>query len=530
MRPSGGRRSRTRRLFTAGLGTETNTFSPIRTTLTSFADHLLVRPGERMPGGPTLDTGPQWAARRFVEEAAGWELVEGTVAFAMPAGPTVRRAYEALRDEILAQLRAATPVDAVALSLHGAMVADGYDDCEGDILHRVRDIVGPSVAVGAVLDPHAHLSPTMVEAADLLVCFKLYPHVDFAERGTDLIRLLTATAEGRVRPHTAVFDCRQIALYHTTHEPMRSLVAQLATLEGRDGVLSISIVHGFPWGDVADLGTKVVVVTDARPERGAAVAADLGRRLVTLRGRCAPAHLPVAEGLARARTSARGPVVLAETFDNPGGGAAGDSTVVLAAMLAGGMTDACIGPVWDPVAATYCAGAGVGASLEIRVGGKASHLSGHPIDLRVTVLGVNDDAWQTFGGARVPLGLAVGVRSSEGLALLLTDRRTQGFSPELFREGGIEPCAARYVVVKSSHHFYDAFARLGGDVVYLDGPGTVGQDLRRLTYRKRTAGLWPFDDAETSPFRQVENVSSRTRNIHPQARRAATASQQGSPP
>ncbi|WP_374450380.1 M81 family metallopeptidase, partial [Stella sp.] len=167
--------------FTASLGTETNTFSPMPTSMASFKEGFYARPGEH-PDRPTNCTSPLWAARKRAR-TKGWTVVEGTCSFAQPAGLTVRKAYEELRDEILDQLRAALPVDIVLMGLHGAMVADGYDDCEGDILARIREIVGPDVPIGCELDPHCHLTKQRLAAADVIICFKEFPHTDFVERG-----------------------------------------------------------------------------------------------------------------------------------------------------------------------------------------------------------------------------------------------------------------------------------------------------------------------------------------------------------
>src|SRR5262249_12740533 len=195
-----------------------------------------------------------------------------------------------------------------------------------DLLRAVREVVGSSVPVGAVLDPHAHLTRAMTDHATALVFFKEYPHVDVPERAADLFRLIADAAERKTRPHMAVYDPRMISIYHTTGEPMRGFVDAMIRREGRDGVLSISLVHGFPWGDTPDTGTKVLVITDDRPEAGATVAEELGRRLFGLRGRTYNQHLGVEAALDRALAMPRGPVVLADVADNAGGGAPGDST------------------------------------------------------------------------------------------------------------------------------------------------------------------------------------------------------------
>ena len=156
----------------------------------------------------------------------------------------------------------------VLLGLHGAMVADGYDDCEGDLLQKVRAIVGPGVVVGAELDPHCHLTPAMVDSADLLIAYKEYPHTDVLERALELVDLCAAIVEKRVRPVAAMVDCEMIVTVHTSREPARSFVDRLQAMEGKDGVLSISIAHGFPWGDVPEMGTKVLVYADGDRSQG----------------------------------------------------------------------------------------------------------------------------------------------------------------------------------------------------------------------------------------------------------------------
>ncbi|MCE3267433.1 MAG: hypothetical protein K0S15_2142, partial [Solirubrobacterales bacterium] len=186
------------RLFVAALGTETNSFSPIPTGLGSFEEYLWFPAGSH-PAEPRFFTGPLVAARRRAA-SDGLTVVEGLAAFAAPAGPTTRHAWETLRDRLLDQLRAALPVEVVLLSLHGAMVADGYDDCEGDLLARVRALVGPAVVVGAELDPHCHLTGQMLAASDLLVFSKEYPHTDTYERAEELLDLALRAARGAVRP------------------------------------------------------------------------------------------------------------------------------------------------------------------------------------------------------------------------------------------------------------------------------------------------------------------------------------------
>jgi len=481
------------KLFVAGLATETNTFAPLPT---GRADWHVDRLDVDTPNGDLMSGVQSLAAplKALVDES-GWTVVSSILAGATPAGRTVRAVYESLRDEILDDLRAATPVDAVAYNLHGAMVAEGYDDCEGDLLARTRQIVGRDTPVGAVLDPHCHLTQAMVENATALIAQKEYPHTDYAERLRELLAILSDAAAGRIQPVTSVYDCRMIGVFHTSRQPMRGYVDRLMALEGREGVLSISVAHGFPWGDVPDLGTKVWVITDDRADLGARLAAKLGSELIEQRAAIRADYLTIEEGLDRALASARGPVVLADSADNAGGGAPSDSTFVLRAMLERGITNAALGCIWDPVAVSIATSAGVGARLPMRIGGKVGPMSGEPLDLEVEVIGIQPDVVQWFGpegAARENhLGNTAAVRAA-GIDIVLNSSRTQVFSPHCFTKVGIDPTAKRILVVKSSQHFYARFAPLAAQVLYLNPPGALTLDWPSLPYQKIDRSIYPF--------------------------------------
>ena len=475
------------RVFAAALGTETNTFSPLPTGLDAFREGIYFPAGTHPPE-MSFAGGPLWAARRRASER-GWTLAEGLVAFAAPAGITTRHAYQTLRDDLLADLRRALPVDVVVLGLHGAMVADGYDDCEGDLLGRVRDIVGPAVVVGAELDPHAHLSETMVSAADLLIAFKEYPHTDIAERAVELVDLCAAAASGEIHPVPAVFDCEMIATLHTSREPARGFVDRIRALEGRDGIVSVSLIHGFPWGDSPDMGTKVLVYANADRDRAAALARSLGREVIGFRDRLAPAFVGVDAALDEALAAGEGTFVLADGADNTGGGAAGDSTFVLRRLLERDVRDAALGPLWDPMAVAIAFNAGEGARLPLRVGGKVGPLSGDPIDVDATVLALRRDHSMTGLSGPTPLGDCALVRAG-GVELLLSAKRQQAMGTDMFTSIGCSLADKRIVVVKSSQHFYASYSRIASKVIYMESAGALTNDLRTLSFRKARRPKW----------------------------------------
>ena len=491
------------RVFTATLATETNTFAPMPTGLASFRAKgnyfkAGTHPDERTWASALLMPAREWARRE------GWVLVEGMMAVAEPAGITTREAWDALREELLADLRAALPVDLVLLGLHGAMVADGCDDCEGELLRAVREIVGPGVVIGAELDPHCHLSEAMVRHADLLIAYKEYPHTDYTERAIELIDLCAATVGGELRPQAAVVDTGMVLVVHTTREPGRGLVERMQALEGQGGVLSVSLAHGFEWGDVPDMGTKVLVYTDARQDadgaRGRAVAQGLSDELRRVRERLSPTTLGlgVDEALDAALADpgpadGRGPVVMADMSDNPGGGAAGDATFILRRVLERGLTGVAMGPLWDPMAVRFAFEAGVGARLALRIGGKVSPLSGDPVDAECGVLALRPDMTMTgLGGLSVPLGDCALVETA-GVKIVLTSLRTQAFGTDLFTGLGVDLARERIVVVKSSQHFHAAYAPIASKVVYVDAPGSVSARLDALPYRRIRRPKWPID-------------------------------------
>lgn len=476
------------RIFIASLGTETNTFSPLPTGRRTFEETLLVREASRRSAHFAAVPVTTW---RRLAEADGHTVVESLSAFAQPGGRTVRTVYEGFRDEILADLEAARPVDAVLLFLHGAMVAEGYDDCEGDLIGRCRAAVGPRVPIGVELDLHCHLTPAMVSQASVIVTFKEYPHVDIGDRAADVYRLTTAAARGAVRPASALFDCRMIGMYRTPLPPMRGFVDRMRALEGRDGVLSVSLGHGFPWGDVADVGTRMLVVTDGDPAGAARLAERLGRELFAMREATLVPHLTPDEAIDRAQALDGGPVVLADVADNAGGGAPSDATFLLRRLLERGVRDAAVGCFWDPLAVRFCAEAGPGATFDLRLGGKCGPVSGDPLDLRVRVRRVVPRLLQTgLSGGQADFGEAAWIEA-EGIDIVVTALRSQTFAPDAFGNLGLDVRGRRLVVVKSTQHFYAAFAPIARDILYVATPGAIAPDFARIPYTQRTTPYWP---------------------------------------
>ena len=482
------------RIFTASFATETNTFSPVPTDRASFEMAFYAAPG-RHPETPTLCSSVMVSLRRRAREE-GFTLIEGTATWAEPGGPLQRQAYEGLRDEILGQLSAALPVDAVVLGLHGAMVAQGHDDCEGDLLQCVRGMVGPKVLIAAELDPHSHLTKLRLAKADILAAFLEFPHTDFAERGEHVVDLALQTLRGKIRPVMSAFDCRMIDVFPTSRQPMRGFVDRVKALQGHDGVLSVSLIHGFMAADVPEMGTQMLVLTDGDAAKGVALAEQLGREIFALRGQTAMPMLGIDAGLDKASAlAARNtgkPVVVADVWDNPGGGVAGDGTLILRQMIERGIDNVAVATIWDPIAVSFCLAAGKGARLNLRFGGKAGPDGGAPIDALVDVVEARTESWQSFGQSRVTLGPVALVRlTGTRTDIILNTNRTQTFEPNIFSNLGLDPLRKAILLVKSTNHFHAGFAPIAEDIIYIDAGAPYPSHPRETKYRKLTRPIWP---------------------------------------
>lgn len=490
------------KIFGASLATETNTFSPMPTGLKSF---VVARKGDYSTYPPFKDSVVALWRRMTVERSD--EFVESLIAAAEPAGKTLKKVYEDFRDEIVTDLKAALPVDAVLLDLHGAMVADGYDDCEGDLIAHVRAVVGADVPIGVELDLHCHLTDLMIQQATAIITYKEYPHTDFAERAVELFNVIMDTVEGKVKPTMALFDCGMISLYYPTQEPTKSFKEKMSALEGKDGVLSVSLGHGFPWGDVPGLGTKMLVVTNNDSAGAEELAESLGREFYAMRAEVTPRFYDIDGVLDHALAVSGAPVVIADVSDNSGGGAPNDSTFVLRRMLERGITNAAIGCIWDPIAASVAIEAGEGAQLDLRIGGKMGPMSGDPLDLHVTVGKIALEAVQYFGPEETKqeslLGNSVAVNAN-GIDIVLISTRTQTFSPHVFTNVGIDPATRKMLIVKSTQHFYARFAPIASEVTYVAAPGAVAPDFKAIPYVVASRHRYPMVDDPLGTSQAVE--------------------------
>lgn len=483
------------RIFTATLGTETNTFSNLPTGRHAFEEFGIFNGRNApLPNTPVTAAMHMW---RELGDADGHAVAFSLATFAPPAGKTVKNVYENFRDEILADFRESGPYDGVLLNLHGAMVADGYDDCEGDLVSAIREASASELTIGVVLDPHCHLTNLLLENADIIITYKEYPHTDLLDRARELYSILTAAVRNEVRPVMAACDLPIVNTWATGVQPMRGFVDRMAELEREEGILSVSFAHGFPWGDVPPGNARTLVVSDGNRELARQTALNLACELWSMREQTAYRGISI-DAAFDIMLAEDGLTVIADSADNTGGGAPGDSTFVLRRAIERGLRDVAIGPLWDPVSAGFCLEAGVGATLDLRIGGKAGSQSGLPVDATVIVRGVSDDLRQIlpFGNEQhVSMGPSAWVEI-DGIDVVLVSVRMQGFSPDLFENVGIDMSKLKAVVVKSTNHFREFFDPISTRTLYLIGPGALNEDYRLLHYENRSNRFWPREELD----------------------------------
>ncbi|WP_170336160.1 M81 family metallopeptidase [Ruegeria arenilitoris] len=481
------------KLFIATLSTETNTFCTMPTAMSGFEDYFL-RHGAATQEPPNLMT-EALHVWRDKAEALGWQVIESLTAVAEPAGPTTRSCYDALSGEILSDLAECGGADIILLQLHGAMVAEHIEDCEGDLLARARALC-PEATIGVSLDLHSHLTEKMLEASDLIVHFREYPHDDATACAVELFDLARRAHAGEITPKMAYFDTRMVNLYLTKAGAMKDFVTEMAAAQLGPGVLSVSLSHGFPWADVEDVGARMLVITDDQPHLAAQIAEELGRRFFDQRYEVTTRYLPISEALEQVGTRS-GLCVLADMGDNSGGGAPGDATHLLNAMMAHGMTNFASGLFWDPGVVRICQDAGIGSRLTLRLGGKTGVVSGDPIDLTAQVMNIQTGLGQHLGTGLEPMGTVVWLRLEGDIDLLVNDLRVQVYHPEAFEQIGIRLAEKSVVAVKSLFHFYGTFSQISDHILQVASPGGTQPAFHNLALTKRKLPFWP---AVAQPF------------------------------
>lgn len=490
------------RIATGGIIHETSTCVDAPTTMKQFEyDRGIIRGTDILErfGGTNVCTGG------FIQGAAtnDFELVPLLRASAFPHGLIDRNDYEALKQEMMDRLAEAEheggPVDGALLDLHGAMVVDGIDDGDGDVIAAFREYLGPSRPVVVTQDMHGNHTQARVAAADAIVGFDTFPHVDMAERGVEAAQIIARTIRGEHRPRMAI---HQMPLFWSTpcqvtaHSPMDEVLQQVHDIETRQGIICVTIATGFPWANVPEVGSSVIVVADDDEQLAQSTADELGSWIWERRERWFAAPLAVREALRRGEELGRYPVILADHADNTGGGSPGDSTEVLQTFLDLKLPDALLLYLVDHEVAAQAGETGVGNRVAVSLGGKSSPVQGPPVQAVAEVMAVSDGAFAydgpMFAGLTGSMGTSAWLRI-EGVNIVVVTAREQPFDMAFARSLGIDCAKMKYIAVKSAAHFRAAFEPIAGSIHNIDAAGIHTHTFSQLPCSKRDRDMFPVE-------------------------------------
>jgi len=492
------------RIGILGLLHESNTFVGGRTGLDRFHDDLFLR-GRDIPGameGASHEVGGFLAALSMETDV---EIVPLFFARALPSGVLERDAFESLWEEMDSALAAAGPLDGILAAAHGATVAESATDADGEWLGRLRQRVGPDVPVVATIDPHANLSPAMVEVTDALLAYRTNPHLDQQETGRRAARLILRTLRNEVAPvQAAAFPPMAINIQSqaTADDPLRSCIEAVSAEATQPGIVEQSLILGFPYADVPEMGSAVLAVADGDPDLAGKVADRMGRVLWEQRAEFEPPFLSVAEGVRRASHSGRTPVVLLDMGDNVGGGTPGNLTAIARCWIEEGRGRGFV-CLHDADAARRATEAGVGSTIPGPVGESRHALSGLFV-VESLADGRFREEENRHGGFRdCDQGRTAILETGCGrLAIMVTERRMAPFSLRQLTAFGVDPGAFRMIVAKGVIAPRAAYAEVAlGGFLAVDSPGPSRADMTRMDYRHRRRPLFPFEPDADWPDR-----------------------------
>jgi len=490
------------RIAIGQLWQETNTFNPLPTTRRDFEDFGVLRGDDLVR--QMADTNELGG---FIQSLLTWrerpEIVGLVRLPAWPSGPATAETFDWLRDELRQALARQPPVDAVLLALHGAMVAVGHPDVEGEILAAVRQVIGPHVPLVATLDLHAHVTETMVRTADALVLYHTAPHIDVVETGQRATKLLRRILVDGARPMTAWQRIPAVAPAEraNTQDPASvsyALREMLVELESRPKVLAAGLATVQPWLDVPQLASAAVVVTDGDAELARGLCAQVADAFWQKRRDYLPDLTPLVDAVRIAHEeSRRGLVVLSDGADATTSGAPGDGTAILGELLKYDWTRPALVALVSPEAVAAAERAGEGAALQLTLGGVRDTRHSQPIEVSVHVERVFDARFVLSGhlgcNLKIDMGRSAVLRHGN-VRIVATSRSGPHFSPELFRAGGLDPFAASVLVAKSPCGFRAAYADHAAKILLVQSPGCAPLDFWNYPYAQIDRPLWPWDD------------------------------------
>ncbi|MBT8436892.1 MAG: M81 family metallopeptidase [Gammaproteobacteria bacterium] len=487
------------RILTAEVAHETNTFSCIPTDEQAFRNGYFLIGDDAIAERGKQNT--ELAGFLDIAKKYDWQIDHILSANAVPAGKVTTAAYNWLADPIVEAAKA-NRYDGILLGLHGAMVTEAYQDGEGELLRRLRAVVGNEIPIAITLDLHANVSVQMCDLADIIVSYKTYPHIDMRDSGRHAGEILQRRLQGEINPQTIRVSrpmLEEVNGGRTDAGPMIEWIAAARDWERRPDAYAVSINGGFASADISEIGPTVLVTAEGDMHTHRAFAEGIADDIWNRRHEVLNDYLEVdsAATIASQYDASAGPLVIADYADNPGGGAYGDSTNLLRALLNAGVTDACFGPMVDGAAVQQLYQHEPGAQVRVRLGGKIDPTyGGGPLDLAVELVSKSDGYYigggEMIGGLHCSFGPTVVIRT-EGIEILVTTLAQQMLDLQQFKSFGIMPESKRVVALKSMQHFRADFEPIAGRVIVCDSGALCTTDYQRLDYHNLVRPIFPLD-------------------------------------
>ena len=490
-------------VLTAEMSHETNSFSVQETDEKAFRNRYVLMGAEAIVERGQENT--ELAGFLDAGRAHDWHITHVLSAAAGPSGKVRQATFNWLCDPIISVIKQHT-FDGFLLGLHGAMDLDFCEDGEGELLWRIRSVVGEKMPIAITLDPHANVSKKMCDLADIIVSFKTYPHIDMRDTGRHAGEILHRTMAGEIQPHTILVSrpmLEEVNGGRTDIGPMIERIAKARAYEQKADVFAVSINAGFASADVARIGPTVLVTGQGDFTAHHAFAETIADDIWNRRFEVLNDYLSVEEAAAIAATYApdEGPLVIADYADNPGAGGYGDSTELLRALLAAGVTNACFGHMVDGEAAQELHAAAIGERVHIALGGKTDpRFGGGPLAVEGELVSIS--AGHFTGDGPMVHGLSGSFGHSAvilvgGIEILVVTIARQILDLQQFRAFGIYPQNKHVVALKSMQHFRAAFEPIAGQVIVCDSGALCTPRYNRLPYRNVPRPIFPLDQAET---------------------------------
>ncbi|MBU2513152.1 M81 family metallopeptidase [bacterium] len=478
---------------------ETNTFSPVVT------DWLRFEEWGAYFGNAALEayenTGMPMAAYIDIARENRANIVTPLAAEAMPSGPVTSEAYNRMVDAICEAVDVGC--DAVLLDLHGAMVSETTLDGEGTLLEKIRRI-NPTLPIAVTCDFHCNLTQKMVDNCTALIGYKTYPHVDMYQVGKQVGRIVIDSMQGKCSPVMARLQLP--LLTHTLKQgtddyPMKSLIQACKDAEKDNSVLAATLFGGFPLADMPDAGASVIVVTDGDQAKASQISRQIADKTWKSREDFIYQFGSLKETFARAKQLTEYPVILLDHEDNCGSGGTQDVMAVIKEVMDQNLEDVAVAAVYDPEAVKVMQEAGIGAEVEISLGGKIDmpsiSLERKPLLLRGKVKVLTDGHWTVQGpmytGVEVHMG-PTAVFDTGNVEIVVVSRHHEPWDVGVFTSVGIQPQQKKYLLLKSRIHYRAGFAPITKQTLHCDGEGVTTSRNDLLNYRHLRRPIFPLDE------------------------------------